>query len=105
VGSRHPLWEERLDEGGRSILSEGPALDEKGEKETVESSPLDSRLTDVLRMPEDTYYPFLHALAVMLTFYGLLLRSHRVAGVGLLLVALLTAGWLWPARRELREEE
>jgi cytochrome c oxidase subunit I+III len=94
VASRHPLWEDRLDEGGESLIAQGPALDE--EKETVETSPLDSDLTDVLRMPEDTCYPFLHAAAVLLTFYGLLLRSLWATAAGLLLVALLTAGWLWP---------
>jgi heme/copper-type cytochrome/quinol oxidase subunit 1 len=101
VGSRHPLWEKRLEEGGRSVVDEGPTLDES--KTTLETSPLDGQLTDVLHMPEDTLYPVLHALAVMTTFYGLLLRSTWLSVAGAVLVLALTIGWLWPTARELEE--
>jgi cytochrome c oxidase subunit I+III len=101
VGSRHPLWEDRLGEGSGSLVREGPVLDE--EKVTVETSPLDGELTDVLRMPEDTLYPIAHALAVTLTFYGLLVRSAVLGVAGLGLVVILTIGWLWPTRRDLDE--
>jgi cytochrome c oxidase subunit I+III len=101
VGSRHPLWEDRLKEGSGSLITEGPALDE--EKVTVETTPLDGRLTDVLTMPEDTLYPIAHALSVTLTFYGLLVRSPALGVLGLVLVIGLTIGWLWPTRRELEE--
>jgi hypothetical protein len=99
VGSRHPLWEDRLDEAERSVVDRGPTLDEA--KVTVETSPLDAELTDVLHMPEDSLYPVLHALAVMLTFYGLLLRSPVLMVAGTLLVIACTIGWFWPSRREL----
>jgi cytochrome c oxidase subunit I+III len=101
VGSRHPLWEDRLEEGSGSLVSEGPALDR--EKVTVETSPLDGELTDVLTMPEDTLYPIAHALSVTLTFYGLLVRSPVLGILGLVLVIGLTIGWLWPTQRELEE--
>jgi heme/copper-type cytochrome/quinol oxidase subunit 1 len=99
VGSRHPLWEDRLDEAERSAVDHGPTLDQA--KVTLETSPLDGRVTDVLHMPEDTLYPLLHALSVMLTFYGLLLRSPVLAVAGLVLVIACTIGWLWPSREEL----
>jgi len=102
VGSRHPLWEGRLEESSGSLVREGPALDQ--EKVTVETSPLDGQLTDVLRMPEDTVYPIGHALAVMATFYGLLTRSTWLTVAGGVLVVVLTIGWLWPTPRELAEE-
>jgi cytochrome c oxidase subunit 1/cytochrome c oxidase subunit I+III len=101
VGSRHPLWEDRLNEGSGSLIAEGPALDE--DKVTVETTPLDGQLTDVLTMPEDTLYPIAHALCVTLTLYGLLVRSPVLGVVGLALVIGLTIGWLWPTRRELKE--
>jgi cytochrome c oxidase subunit I len=101
VGSRHPLWEKRLEEGGRSVLDEGPTLE--AEKTTLETSPLDGQLTDVLRMPEDTLYPVLHALAVMATFYGLLVRSTWLSVAGAVLVLALTIGWLWPTAPEPEE--
>jgi len=98
VESRHPLWEDRLGEGAHSLISEGPVLDEA--KVTLETSPLDGQLTDVLRMPEETLYPLLHALALTGTFYGLLFRRNGLAIAAGLLVVILTVGWLWPSRRE-----
>ncbi|HEY7633916.1 MAG TPA: cytochrome c oxidase subunit I [Gemmatimonadales bacterium] len=102
VGSRHPLWEDRLKEGARTVLAEGPTLDQ--EKTTLETSPLDAVLTDVLRMPEDSLYPVLHAVGLTAVFYGLLIRSTALSLVGGILVLALTIGWLWPARRELEAE-
>jgi cytochrome c oxidase subunit I len=99
VGSRHPLWESRLDEGGSSLITEGPTLAD--EKVTLETSPLDAKVTDVLTMPEDSLFPLLHALAVTLTFYGLVLRWNWLAIIGGLLVIGLTMGWLWPSDSEL----
>jgi cytochrome c oxidase subunit I+III len=99
VESRHPLWEDRLDEGAHSLIAEGPPLDR--EKVTVETSPLDGQLTDVLRMPEDSLYPLLHALALMVTFYGLVFQLPWLAIAGGLLVVALTIGWLWPSPEEL----
>jgi cytochrome c oxidase subunit I len=99
VGSRHPLWEDRLDEAERSVIDRGPTLDRS--KVTVETSPLDAQVTDVLHMPEDSLYPLLHALAVTLTFYGLLLRSPVLGVAGGVLVIAGTIGWLWPSRRAL----
>ena len=55
-------------------------------------------------MPEDTLYPFLHALAVLATFYGLLVRSSWLTAAGLTFVTLLTAAWLWPRRHEAEVE-
>jgi cytochrome c oxidase subunit I len=101
VGSRHPLWEDRLKGRTDSVIGEGPELDQ--EKETVETTPLDGTITDVLRMPEDTLYPVLHSVAVMITFYGLLLRSTALGLLGGVLVIGLTIGWLWPSRIELEE--
>jgi heme/copper-type cytochrome/quinol oxidase subunit 1 len=99
VESRHPLWEDRLNDGAHSLIAEGPALDR--DKVTVETSPLDGNLTDVLRMPEDTLYPLLHALAVTGTFYGLVFRNTWLSAVSGVLVVVLTIGWLWPSPHEL----
>jgi heme/copper-type cytochrome/quinol oxidase subunit 1 len=98
VGSREPLWEGRQGDVERSLISEGPTLAD--EKVTVETSPLDANITDILQMPEDTLYPLLHALAVTLTFYGLLVRRNWLAAAGGALVIALTIGWLWPSRLE-----
>jgi cytochrome c oxidase subunit I len=99
VASRHPLWESRLAEGTQSLIAEGPALDQ--EKVTVETTPLDGQVTDVITMPEDTLFPLLHALAVTATFYGLVFRVDWLSITAGILVIGLTIGWLWPTRREL----
>jgi cytochrome c oxidase subunit I len=95
VGSRHPLWEARLEEpGARSRVDEGPALAEG--RETLGVSTLDAQANEVITMPEDTLYPFLLALSLLLTFYGLLTGAWALAIVGGVLDILLAIGWLWP---------
>ncbi|MEO7986217.1 MAG: cytochrome c oxidase subunit I [Gemmatimonadales bacterium] len=96
VGSRHPLWEERLNEpGSRSRITEGPALVEG--RETLGVSPLDAQANEVLTMPEDSLYPFFLALSLLVTFYGLLTGAWALAIVGGVLVLVMTVGWLWPS--------
>ncbi|HEU4648905.1 MAG TPA: cytochrome c oxidase subunit I [Gemmatimonadales bacterium] len=94
VGSRHPLWEGRLAEGGGSVLDRGPALDEG--RETLGTTPLDAKPEQVLRMPEDSLWPFGLAVALTVLFYGLLAGAWAVAGAGAVLVFLAIVGWLWP---------
>ena len=67
---------------------------------TVETTPLDGELSDVLHMPHDSVYPLLHALALTVMFYGLLLRRNGLAIGGGAMAAALTIGWLWPTQRE-----
>ncbi|MDB6044456.1 MAG: ctaD [Gammaproteobacteria bacterium] len=103
VVSRHPLWENRLDEEGAvSSIERGMLLD-KG-KETVGTTALDAVPDMVLEMPEDSFAPVLLALGAAALFVGLLLKAWLVAGGGTGLVALAILIWLWP-RRELRERE
>ena len=47
--------------------------------------------------PEDSLYPFLLALSLLATFYGLLTALWPLAIAGAALVAAMTIGWLWPA--------
>jgi heme/copper-type cytochrome/quinol oxidase subunit 1 len=97
VGSRHPLWEDRLPEGRtRSALDQGPVLDEG--RETLGVTPLDAEPSEVLTMPEDSLFPFLLALSMLAAFYGLLTALWPLAIAGAVLVAAMTIGWLWPVR-------
>jgi heme/copper-type cytochrome/quinol oxidase subunit 1 len=98
VRSRYPLWEGRLHVMPRSALTEGPALDEA--KVTLETSPLAARVTDVLRMPEDSLYPLLLALSLTALCYGLLARLAWLAAGGAGLALFCTVGWLWPEPAE-----
>jgi cytochrome c oxidase subunit I+III len=98
VRSRYPLWEERMGTEPRSLIADGPTLDQ--EKTTVETSPLDARLTDVLRMPEDSLFPLLLALALTVVSYGLLVRLAWLTTAGAGVAFLCIVGWLWPERAE-----
>jgi heme/copper-type cytochrome/quinol oxidase subunit 1 len=103
VASRHPLWEDRLDEEGAvSSIEHGMLLDTG--KETIGTSAVDAVPDMVLEMPEDSFAPVLMALGTGILFVGLLLGVWLVAGVGAGVAALALLAWLWP-RRELRERE
>ncbi len=96
IASRHPLWEERLGEieFGHSKLRDGPVLDHG--KEALATTGLDAQPDAILKMPEDSYAPFVLTLAMSVFFSALLLQSWWVAGLAGL--AILVAGlvWLWP---------
>ncbi len=95
VASRHPLWEERLQEGsGHSSVDRGLVLDDG--KQTIATTVLDADPDVILRMPEDSAWPFLTTLAMTAGFVGLLLHWWwlATAGGGAILICVLI--WLWP---------
>jgi cytochrome c oxidase subunit 1/cytochrome c oxidase subunit I+III len=97
VASRHPLWEDRLQEGsGRSSIERGLVLDDG--KETIATTVLDAEPGVILKMPGDSPMPFLATVAMTAVFVGLLLHWWWVAlGAGLAtLLAVIV--WLWPQR-------
>src|SRR6202012_1845811 len=70
VASRHPLWEGRLGEQTqRSHTKAGLVLDHG--KENIGTSPLDARPDVILKMPRDSYAPFILSLTVTAIFVGL----------------------------------
>jgi cytochrome c oxidase subunit 1/cytochrome c oxidase subunit I+III len=97
IASRHPLWEDRLDESPeRSSIAEGLLLHDG--RETIGTSSLDAVPDVILRMPDDSYAPLLLTLAAALLFVGLLLHEPWLAGLGGVSVAVAAAAWLWPER-------
>jgi cytochrome c oxidase subunit I len=99
VASRHPLWEDRLQETAhRSSLHRGLTLDEG--KETLATTPVDAEPDLILKMPEDSLTPLLLTFALTGLFTGMLVNSWWVMGVATIAGILLALIWLWP-RREL----
>lgn len=97
VASRHPLWEDRLDEGaGRSSLDQGYLLMEG--RETLGTTPLDAIPDVILKMPEDSYTPFFLGLFTALAFVGLLLHSRDFTVLMALACGLSLMVWLWPRK-------
>jgi len=102
IRSRLPLWEDQLGDAtpglipgeGHSHVSEGVVLAEG--RETFGTSPLEAHPLHVLHMPEDSMFPFLLAVAMLGTAYGLVFSLWWLAilgGVGMLACLI---GWLWP---------
>lgn len=101
VASRHPLWEEQLREGsGHSMLDRGFALDE--EKETLATTIVDGIPDVILKMPEDSPWPFLTTIVMSAFFTAMLLKSFIVMGICIALALLCVLFWLWPKRKLLQ---
>jgi cytochrome c oxidase subunit I+III len=95
IASRHPLWEDRLDETtDRSTVHGGFVLD--AGKETVGVTALDAEPDVILKMPGDTLLPLLAALGIVVIFCGMLLLNFWVIGAGAVWIALVLLVWLAP---------
>jgi cytochrome c oxidase subunit 1/cytochrome c oxidase subunit I+III len=100
VASRHPLWEGRLGEGTgeqeRSHVHAGLVLDHG--RETVGTSPLDAQPRIILKMPTDSFAPFILSLTVTTIFVGLAFNIWWLVIIGVLATGVDIVGWLWPER-------
>jgi cytochrome c oxidase subunit 1/cytochrome c oxidase subunit I+III len=95
IASRLPLWEDRLDESAaRSSLSEGYILAHG--RETMAIRAVDALPDLILKMPEDSYAPFVLALGMTGGFAGLLTHRWWLAIVGGLVIFGALTAWLWP---------
>ena len=96
VGSRHPLWENGLEEGSSaSVLEDGPVL--ANGRETFATTPLDAQPDAVMRMPEDTMLPFLLAVSLTVVAFALLFSLIWLAAAGVAATAACAIAWLWPS--------
>jgi cytochrome c oxidase subunit 1/cytochrome c oxidase subunit I+III len=97
VASRHPLWENRLDEGtGQSSLEKGYLLMEG--RETIGTSPIDATPEIILKMPGDSSAPFFVGLFLSLAFAGMLLHWWSFAGAMILSCIIALMVWMWPEK-------
>src|SRR3954466_4832383 len=95
VATRHPLWEDRMEEGPeRSNLHEGMLLDHG--RETIGTTALDSEPDVILRMPGDSYLPFLCTVAMTILVFGGLYHLWWLIGAATLLILVISIAWLWP---------
>jgi cytochrome c oxidase subunit 1/cytochrome c oxidase subunit I+III len=97
VASRHPLWEERLNESPeRSSLNAGYLLNQG--RETLATTVLDAEPDLILKMPGDSLAPLILALALGALFVGLIVHSAALTGAAALGTAVAILVWLWPQR-------
>ena len=100
VESGHPLWEERIFQDKpsqrRTQLDEGMILDHG--REALATRALDGRPDAILKMPGDSYAPFLLGLFSTLIFTAMLLHVWWLALVMLAGFAASLTAWMWPER-------
>jgi cytochrome c oxidase subunit I len=96
VASRHPLWEDRLDqpEDDRSHIETGLVLDHG--KEALGTTTVDAEPNVILKMPHDTLVPLYLALSMTFITTGLALVNWWVVAIGIALTACSILAWLWP---------
>ncbi|RTL72957.1 MAG: cytochrome ubiquinol oxidase subunit I [Hyphomicrobiales bacterium] len=108
VASRHPLWENALDEGPqRSVVRRGFVLD--AGKETAGTTLLDGMPYTIVRIADETYVPLALAVAITLFFVALLFKALWIAAACIIAMIALTGAWMWPRaelgqRRAVRHE-
>ena len=103
IASRHPLWEERLDESeARSSIDRGMMLDDG--KQALTTTPMDAEPERIVRMPDDSYAPLITTIALAVLFTAMLLKLYVVIGLAMLGVVASLILWLWP-RRDLLERK
>lgn len=104
IASRHPLWEDRLDEGtGKSKLDEGYLLTEG--RETLASTALDAEGDVILKMPGDSYAPLLLSLFLTFLMAGLAWHAWVFAGLMGTGAGVTLIVWLWPEKALLQRVE
>lgn len=97
IASRHPLWEDELDESpARSSLDYGYLLADG--RETIGSTMLNANADVILKMPGDSWAPFALGVALLLLFACMLLHAWAVALLMVGAAALSLLAWLWPTR-------
>jgi hypothetical protein len=89
VHSASPLWE--------NGYTPGPAYDTA--RLTPRTSTLDGTLQAEVVLPAENAWSVIIAVAMLLAFGALLLRSYALMAAGLLFTLVSLAGWMWPPRR------
>ena len=104
VASRHPLWEDRLNETGeRSILRRGMLLDDG--KETLGVTALDAEPDAIIVMPDDSLLPVVLALGMAVVFGGMLVVNWWAIGAGALMLTVTLLLWMAPPARDVEERQ
>ncbi|HET7568731.1 MAG TPA: cbb3-type cytochrome c oxidase subunit I [Gaiellaceae bacterium] len=92
VSSAYANWDVADREEDRRKLAAGALVLEQGHEQPV-SSPIDGWFSEIVEMPHDSPWPILLALALSLVFTCLVIHKYVVAGVMVVLLGLVLAGW------------
>lgn len=96
VSSREPLWEQSADQPVVTGLH-------RDIREVLVTSLLDAEPVHRIRMPDDSIWPFLTALATAGLFVGSVFTPWAVP-IGAIPVGIGLLGWLWPRQKDYDEQ-
>jgi cytochrome c oxidase subunit 1/cytochrome c oxidase subunit I+III len=110
VLAREPLWDaenrrqsdQALAPADGDVRAVRTAVDERFglERETPGTTLLDAEPDEMLRMPEDSYWPLALALGLAVLFTGLLTSTVVLVVIGAAVALAAIVGWLWPTSEE-----
>ncbi len=96
VRARDPLWTSDADRMAALAGGAEGATMLEGHTTPVTTA-VDAHPEGMLRMPGESWWPLVLALAIGVTLLSLLLHAFWWAAAGTLAVILATGGWFWPA--------
>ena len=97
IASRHPLWEDRLDDQDqRSQLDKGYTLLDG--REIVATTPMDAEPNAILIMPGDSLAPLVLGLTSSAIFAALLCHAWIWTGLAAAATGGTLVWWLWPSK-------
>ncbi len=66
------------------------------QRETTVTTPLDGRPNAIMHIPEDSYWPLVVAIGLLIAFIGLLVNLLLLTVLGVMISIGSLAVWLWP---------
>ncbi len=92
VSSAYPNWDPVDRELDRRNLADGVLVLERGHEQPA-VTPVDARFSEIVRMPHESPWPPVLALALVLVFITLLIGRYEVAGIMGIFCLLALVGW------------
>jgi cytochrome c oxidase subunit 1/cytochrome c oxidase subunit I+III len=92
VSSAYPNWDPVDRETDRRNLGDGVLVLERGHEQPA-VTPVDARFSEIVRMPHESPWPPILALALSLVFLMLLIGRYGVAGIMAIFCLLALVGW------------
>jgi cytochrome c oxidase subunit I len=73
-------------------------------RETLITTVLDAQPDAIMHIPEDSYWPLILALGLLIVFVGFLVNLFVLAGLGGVIAFIALIAWLWPEAPRGKEE-
>ncbi|MDQ6905576.1 MAG: cytochrome c oxidase subunit I [Chloroflexota bacterium] len=98
VRSLAPMWDQPHE--GSTFAAHTVVDPQARGRETLDTTLMDAQPEAIIRMPEDSYWPAVLAVGLLVFFVGLLVDLAALDAIGLVVTFAATVGWLWPQTAE-----